>query len=723
MNLRLLWTLTLIQCLSSLTIAQPVTFNDAALKTAVENALGFTEPIPDEMLLLTHLDARFLGISDLTGLEYATNLEELKLGGNNISNISPLSELINLRYLDLTDNDISDISPLSGLINLVELRLYRNNITNLSLLSGITLWILDLENNNISDISNLTKIIHAGQMGSVYIRNNPLNCDAYRIYIPEIERSHIFVGSFGYSPRTFTCPPDVSTNGSRQVTEMSAILRGYLIDDDGEACEGRFRYWVQGQKNTTEKSTDWKPIADSFSEIVEQLLPDTSYDFQAEARNSAGMDTGSKKSFTTLTPDPNSSLELGILYVDDNAFGDPGPNDFNVSDPNEDGTESHPFDSIQEAIDVATNGQTVKVFSGTYWETLDFKGKSIKVQGGEPNMPCPVIDANYTGTVVTLANGEDPNTELSGFILTRGRGELAGGILCMESDPSVNNCLIVGNRCMSAFGGGGAVYCHNSSAKFVNCTISGNYGGVFGAGFYSDESHVVIANSILWDNSPFEILTTLSGDTTPPDVSYSNVAMLLLGMGNLNEDPQFIQPGYWADPLQLQNPLSPSDLSAVWMEGDYHIQVLSPCVDSGDPNYLADANDLDCDGEPRILNGRIDIGVDEFKLTGKKIIALYQDTEIALTLDPNAPDPNHTVLGQAQLILNLNFKAQLLVQIIPASAAGGNWTAWLVPEVLGPGSELSTELWIKGEDVDLEMLAGQGEYVLATVNILVVPTQ
>ena len=43
-----------------------------------------------------------------------------------------------------------------------------------------------------------------------------------------------------------------------------------------------------------------------------------------------------------------------------------------------------------------------------------------------------------------------------------------------------------------------------------------------------------------------------------------------------------------------------------------HIQESSPCIDAGDPTYIADPNETDIDGQPRLGNGRIDIGADEY---------------------------------------------------------------------------------------------------------------
>ena len=89
--------------------ADPVNFNDANLKAAIEAELGVTDPTESDMLGLENLIAENLGIEYLTGLEYAKNLQHLELAGNQISDLSPLSGLTNLKELVLSHNQIADI--------------------------------------------------------------------------------------------------------------------------------------------------------------------------------------------------------------------------------------------------------------------------------------------------------------------------------------------------------------------------------------------------------------------------------------------------------------------------------------------------------------------------------------------------------------------------------------------------------------------------------------
>ena len=149
---------------------------DANLRAAIEEALGKAadEVITvEDMEMLTYLDAKNKGISDLTGLEFATHMQRLDLGfefatnlerqelnGNQISDISPLAGLINLERLELNGNQISDISPLARLINLEVLELRQNQISDISPLTGlINLLSLNIRQNPLSDISPLASAI------------------------------------------------------------------------------------------------------------------------------------------------------------------------------------------------------------------------------------------------------------------------------------------------------------------------------------------------------------------------------------------------------------------------------------------------------------------------------------------------------------------------------------------------------------------------------------
>ena len=172
-----------------------VNIPDANLRSAINNALGANREAnaavtEAEMKTLTSLSPT--SISDLTGLEKATNLTTLSLWGN-FTNISALSGLTKLTTLILVGGSFTDISALSGLTNLTKLSLW-GRFTDISALSGLTnLTELDLDAflqqtltcrhngeweglvdasavletrlSNISALSGLTKLTHLSLAG------------------------------------------------------------------------------------------------------------------------------------------------------------------------------------------------------------------------------------------------------------------------------------------------------------------------------------------------------------------------------------------------------------------------------------------------------------------------------------------------------------------------------------------------------------------------------
>ena len=191
----------------------PVDIPDDNLRAALEEKLGKKpgEPIFDvDMATLTDFAVPNLSISDLTGLEHATNLMSLKLGPENVEDVSdcpsdaesnkisdlspladltnlevlnlscnqvsavnPLAKLTNLRTLDLRYNQVNDVSPLAELTNLTLLNLRYNQVNNVSPLAELTnLTILDLENTQISDLSVLAGLT---ELTEVNLKTNQIS--------------------------------------------------------------------------------------------------------------------------------------------------------------------------------------------------------------------------------------------------------------------------------------------------------------------------------------------------------------------------------------------------------------------------------------------------------------------------------------------------------------------------------------------------------------------
>ena len=148
---------------------------DSNLAAPVRATLGLSPNAPitkQAMQRLTTLIANNPKITNLTGLEHATQLESLSLSGNDIRTLNPLAGLTQLNWLNLSGNDIRDLSPLAGLTQLEWLNLSDNKIRDLNPLAGLTqLSRLLLQRNDIRDVSPLAKLIN---LRSLRLRGNPI---------------------------------------------------------------------------------------------------------------------------------------------------------------------------------------------------------------------------------------------------------------------------------------------------------------------------------------------------------------------------------------------------------------------------------------------------------------------------------------------------------------------------------------------------------------------
>ena len=196
---------------------------DPGLRKAVRKTLeGHFYISPNDPILNGNLqrviffNASSASISDLTGLEFATNLESLNLRRNNITDISTVSDLFKLDRLFLGENSVSDISAVANLRSLRFLELYNNSISDISAVANLSfLTFLDLHNNSISDISavadltNLDRLLlksnlvsdlsplientGSGNRYEVDVRDNPLSYASVYKHIPILQDRGISV--------------------------------------------------------------------------------------------------------------------------------------------------------------------------------------------------------------------------------------------------------------------------------------------------------------------------------------------------------------------------------------------------------------------------------------------------------------------------------------------------------------------------------------------------
>ena len=267
--------------------------------------------------------------------------------------------------------------------------------------------------------------------------------------------------------------------------------------------------------------------------------------------------------------------------------------------------------TIQEAIDKACYGDTIIVDPGTYPGGIDFKGKAITLQAKPGTEEC-IIDCGGAGPGVAFHRGEQSTSVLSGFTILNADGTEGGAIFCMNASPIIVNCLLRNNA--AQYGAG--IFSLNANPAVTNCTIVNNTASVAGGGIYcSGSPSPIVTNCILWANASDQI--AFEGDA--PAVTYSDVQGGYAGAGNLNADPQFIDPAGGNYRLINSGSYYRDDWSWQWL-----LAPTSPCVDKGN-NGAAGIPTTDKEGRSRLCRAGADLGA--YEVTGLMVSPVNPDLD------------------------------------------------------------------------------------------------
>jgi len=282
----------------------------------------------------------------------------------------------------------------------------------------------------------------------------------------------------------------------------------------------------------------------------------------------------------------------------------------------------------------------------------------------EPLISNCVISDNIGGCAGGISYADESEPVVSNCVIWGNSGQSAGGIRTggAHCHGTISNCLIVGNRSAN-WGGGIEWWSWGGSLAIVNCTVADNFGlgGILIGG--GGDVTATITNCIVWGNRGEGSSVQISLFEMTPELTYCDVEGGWAGEGNIDADPLFV------DADGLDNVVGTADDNLRLLGG-------SPCLDAGNNSAVPRLLTTDLDGNPRIVNGTVDMGAYEGPKQGFVVIPRSlvvpeggaNTFTVALGLDPagtvqvsvavESGDPDITVQSGATLVFDSSNYSQ-----------------------------------------------------------------
>ncbi|MBX7077290.1 MAG: right-handed parallel beta-helix repeat-containing protein, partial [Methanobacteriaceae archaeon] len=242
----------------------------------------------------------------------------------------------------------------------------------------------------------------------------------------------------------------------------------------------------------------------------------TSVNAVSDSGNSSISEIATTSDVANQTSDNSNSQNTTILsatnptYSDTVLATDNGNNVYvnGSSKTNGNGSNDNPYNNLNDAINIAADGSTIIIASGTYKvvsnDTIFRIKKNLTLMGADDSTV--TLSGNGKWNIVTT-DASNINVVLKNLILDNGYARNGGALVVNAYENTyvtVINCTFTNNR---AKWNGGAI-CNRANLEIINSTFTNNKGNTdnkasYGGGAVASEagSTITITNSIFKENS------------------------------------------------------------------------------------------------------------------------------------------------------------------------------------------------------------------------------
>ena len=390
----------------------------------------------------------------------------------------------------------------------------------------------------------------------------------------------------------------VSNVTYQQIEQSNAKIGAFFINDYGELQCGGWVNWSGVSTNIAVMADDsTTPEKDGFfsgEEITWLATLDNGINtYQASVTYIEFVGLIGSSIYTANSINAISPFTISNTQYCTNDLCDEG-----TSSTNQIITVPSDYSTIQQAIDAASDGDSILISDGIYYVNNLILNKDISLIG--ENRDSTIIDGlgynrimtisspgndtlrvsnltiqnghalNNLGGVIVFQNGNDYSLSVFDNLILQDSGGGTGNVLFESAginNTTYKNCIVRNNYAENYAGIGGATVIKtilygnngwNNTSSLVGCNTYNSVIFDNGSGYGAVTGGNTI-NSIVWNNQSPSFYN-------PESVSFSVVQGGYLGQGNISLDPLFVNSE----------------------QANFTLQENSPCIDSGDPTSYLD---------------------------------------------------------------------------------------------------------------------------------------
>jgi len=166
--------------------------------------------------------------------------------------------------------------------------------------------------------------------------------------------------------------------------------------------------------------------------------------------------------------------------------------------------------TIQEGIDASANGDTVRVYPGTYTSTaadvVNLRGKEIVLEAAVPlvradSATWASVDGEDARRCIVATLNETELTVVRGLWVYRGRASAGAGMYVVNGNPRIEDVWFYGNVATGGVASGGALRLLNSTSVIQDCHFESNSADSEGGAIFNANGSIMVDSCEFFGNT------------------------------------------------------------------------------------------------------------------------------------------------------------------------------------------------------------------------------